>query len=143
MIMNKIDLISWLTHTVLPNNKILYVRAVTFVGSSPVASAVSNRCYSLNKRCTALGGKNSLVYFYIFFSDVSNLHILCWFFCFWSFRGQESFSCTSRLWHKWNLKRCCCIVCWMRRFVFALFVYFYVSIGSYMIFKIKCTTTIF
>lgn len=38
------------------------VSAVTFVGSSPVASIVSSRCYSLNKRCIALGGaKNHLV----------------------------------------------------------------------------------
>lgn len=38
------------------------VRAVTFVGSSPVASIVSSRCHSLNKRCTALGGaKNHLI----------------------------------------------------------------------------------
>mmetsp|Transcript_11203 Transcript_11203/g.21369 ORF Transcript_11203/g.21369 Transcript_11203/m.21369 type:complete len:534 (-) Transcript_11203:274-1875(-) len=38
------------------------VRAVTFVGSSPVASIVANRCRSLNKRVTALGGaKNHLV----------------------------------------------------------------------------------
>lgn len=33
------------------------VKAVTFVGSSPVAKIVSNRCRSLDKRCTALGGK--------------------------------------------------------------------------------------
>jgi len=38
------------------------VRAVTFVGSSPVASIVAGRCHSLNKRCTALGGaKNHLI----------------------------------------------------------------------------------
>eukprot|EP00934_Nitzschia_sp_Nitz4_P008979 Nitzschia sp. Nitz4//scaffold30_size153850//124668//126921//NITZ4_002793-RA/size153850-augustus-gene-0.75-mRNA-1//-1//CDS//3329547309//8969//frame0 len=38
------------------------VRAVTFVGSSPVAKLVSERCRALNKRCTALGGaKNHLV----------------------------------------------------------------------------------
>ena len=38
------------------------VRAVTFVGSSPVAEAVSGRCRRLNKRCTALGGaKNHLI----------------------------------------------------------------------------------
>ena len=38
------------------------VKAVTFVGSSPVAKIVSERCHSLNKRCTALGGaKNHLV----------------------------------------------------------------------------------
>jgi len=38
------------------------VRAVTFVGSSPIASIVSSRCYALNKRCVALGGaKNHLV----------------------------------------------------------------------------------
>jgi malonate-semialdehyde dehydrogenase (acetylating)/methylmalonate-semialdehyde dehydrogenase len=38
------------------------VRAVTFVGSSPVAKIVSDRCHSLNKRCTALGGaKNHLI----------------------------------------------------------------------------------
>lgn len=38
------------------------VRAVTFVGSSPVARAVSTRCRQLHKRCTALGGaKNHLV----------------------------------------------------------------------------------
>lgn len=38
------------------------VRAVTFVGSSPVASLVADRCRSLNKRVTALGGaKNHLV----------------------------------------------------------------------------------
>jgi malonate-semialdehyde dehydrogenase (acetylating)/methylmalonate-semialdehyde dehydrogenase len=38
------------------------VRAVTFVGSSPVASLVSLRCRNLNKRCCALGGaKNHLV----------------------------------------------------------------------------------
>merc|ERR1712032_772345 len=39
-------------------------RAVTFVGSSPVAKIVSHRCRSLDepKRCTALGGaKNHLV----------------------------------------------------------------------------------
>jgi methylmalonic acid semialdehyde dehydrogenase len=38
------------------------VKAVTFVGSSPIAKIVSERCHSLNKRCTALGGaKNHLV----------------------------------------------------------------------------------
>lgn len=38
------------------------VKAVTFVGSSPVANIVSTTCRSLNKRCTALGGaKNHLV----------------------------------------------------------------------------------
>jgi len=38
------------------------VRAVTFVGSSPVAKLVSDRCRLLNKRCTALGGaKNHLI----------------------------------------------------------------------------------
>jgi malonate-semialdehyde dehydrogenase (acetylating)/methylmalonate-semialdehyde dehydrogenase len=38
------------------------VKAVTFVGSSPVASIVSSRCHALNKRCTALGGaKNHLI----------------------------------------------------------------------------------
>lgn len=38
------------------------VRAVTFVGSSPVASMVAARCHGLNKRCTSLGGaKNHLV----------------------------------------------------------------------------------
>mmetsp|Transcript_1498 Transcript_1498/g.1627 ORF Transcript_1498/g.1627 Transcript_1498/m.1627 type:complete len:522 (-) Transcript_1498:184-1749(-) len=38
------------------------VRAVTFVGSSPIASIVSSRCHKLNKRCTALGGaKNHLI----------------------------------------------------------------------------------
>lgn len=40
------------------------VRAVTFVGSSPIAKVVSHRCRSLEepKRCTALGGaKNHLV----------------------------------------------------------------------------------
>eukprot|EP00980_Cylindrotheca_fusiformis_P010316 scaffold2299_cov131-Cylindrotheca_fusiformis.AAC.3 len=38
------------------------VKAVTFVGSSPVAKIVSNRCRNLDKRCTALGGaKNHLV----------------------------------------------------------------------------------
>ena len=38
------------------------VKAVTFVGSSPVARIVSARCRALNKKCTALGGaKNHLV----------------------------------------------------------------------------------
>jgi len=38
------------------------VRAVTFVGSSPIAKLVSERCHSRNKRCTALGGaKNHLI----------------------------------------------------------------------------------
>lgn len=38
------------------------VRAVTFVGSTPVAKLVANRCRALDKRCTALGGaKNHLV----------------------------------------------------------------------------------
>jgi len=38
------------------------VKAVTFVGSSPVAEMVSTRCRALNKRCTALGGaKNHLI----------------------------------------------------------------------------------
>lgn len=38
------------------------VKAVTFVGSSPVAKIVANRCRALGKRCTALGGaKNHLV----------------------------------------------------------------------------------
>eukprot|EP00560_Eucampia_antarctica_P001276 CAMPEP_0197834756 /NCGR_PEP_ID=MMETSP1437-20131217/23575_1 /TAXON_ID=49252 ORGANISM="Eucampia antarctica, Strain CCMP1452" /NCGR_SAMPLE_ID=MMETSP1437 /ASSEMBLY_ACC=CAM_ASM_001096 /LENGTH=351 /DNA_ID=CAMNT_0043439691 /DNA_START=592 /DNA_END=1647 /DNA_ORIENTATION=- len=38
------------------------VKAITFVGSSPVASIVSSRCHALNKRCTALGGaKNHLI----------------------------------------------------------------------------------
>ncbi len=39
-----------------------HVKAVTFVGSSPVAQLISQQCRSLNKRCTALGGaKNHLV----------------------------------------------------------------------------------
>ena len=38
------------------------VKAVTFVGSSPVACAVSTAARSLHKRCTALGGaKNHLI----------------------------------------------------------------------------------
>lgn len=38
------------------------VKAVTFVGSSPVAKIVSSRCRALAKRCIALGGaKNHLV----------------------------------------------------------------------------------
>lgn len=38
------------------------VKAVTFVGSSPVAKIVSTQCRALNKRCTALGGaKNHLL----------------------------------------------------------------------------------
>jgi malonate-semialdehyde dehydrogenase (acetylating) / methylmalonate-semialdehyde dehydrogenase len=38
------------------------IKAVTFVGSSPVAKMVSTRCRALDKRCTALGGaKNHLV----------------------------------------------------------------------------------
>mmetsp|Transcript_24242 Transcript_24242/g.40154 ORF Transcript_24242/g.40154 Transcript_24242/m.40154 type:complete len:504 (+) Transcript_24242:127-1638(+) len=38
------------------------VKAVTFVGSSPVAKIVADRCRSLHKRVTALGGaKNHLV----------------------------------------------------------------------------------
>ena len=38
------------------------VQAVTFVGSSPVAKIVKQRCDLLNKRCTALGGaKNHLI----------------------------------------------------------------------------------
>lgn len=38
------------------------ITAVTFVGSSPVAKIVKERCNGLNKRCTALGGaKNHLV----------------------------------------------------------------------------------
>ncbi|KAL3921562.1 MAG: hypothetical protein SGILL_002683, partial [Bacillariaceae sp.] len=38
------------------------VKAVTFVGSSPVAKLVSHRCRAIDKRCTALGGaKNHLV----------------------------------------------------------------------------------
>ena len=38
------------------------VKAVTFVGSSPVAAMVSERCRALHKRCTSLGGaKNHLV----------------------------------------------------------------------------------
>jgi acyl-CoA reductase-like NAD-dependent aldehyde dehydrogenase len=38
------------------------VKAVTFVGSSPVAELVANRCRAIGKRCTALGGaKNHLV----------------------------------------------------------------------------------
>jgi malonate-semialdehyde dehydrogenase (acetylating)/methylmalonate-semialdehyde dehydrogenase len=38
------------------------VRAVTFVGSSPVASIISSKCHKLNKRVLALGGaKNHLV----------------------------------------------------------------------------------
>lgn len=38
------------------------VKAVTFVGSSPVAQIVKTHCATLNKRCTALGGaKNHLV----------------------------------------------------------------------------------
>jgi acyl-CoA reductase-like NAD-dependent aldehyde dehydrogenase len=32
------------------------VKAVTFVGSSPVAKIISDRCRALDKRCTALGG---------------------------------------------------------------------------------------
>jgi methylmalonic acid semialdehyde dehydrogenase len=38
------------------------VRAVTFVGSSPVAKLVKEQCQALHKKCTALGGaKNHLV----------------------------------------------------------------------------------
>jgi len=38
------------------------IKAVTFVGSSPVAELVANRCRAINKRVTALGGaKNHLV----------------------------------------------------------------------------------
>mmetsp|Transcript_3310 Transcript_3310/g.8391 ORF Transcript_3310/g.8391 Transcript_3310/m.8391 type:complete len:509 (+) Transcript_3310:130-1656(+) len=38
------------------------VKAVTFVGSSPIAKLVATKCRALNKRCTALGGaKNHLV----------------------------------------------------------------------------------
>jgi malonate-semialdehyde dehydrogenase (acetylating)/methylmalonate-semialdehyde dehydrogenase len=38
------------------------VKAVTFVGSSPVAKLIASACKSHNKRCTALGGaKNHLV----------------------------------------------------------------------------------
>jgi acyl-CoA reductase-like NAD-dependent aldehyde dehydrogenase len=38
------------------------VKAVTFVGSSPVAKIVKESCNQLNKRCTALGGaKNHLI----------------------------------------------------------------------------------
>ena len=38
------------------------VKAVTFVGSSPVAKSVADRCHTWNKRCTALGGaKNHLI----------------------------------------------------------------------------------
>jgi malonate-semialdehyde dehydrogenase (acetylating)/methylmalonate-semialdehyde dehydrogenase len=38
------------------------IRAVTFVGSSPVASIVSSKCHKLNKRVLALGGaKNHLI----------------------------------------------------------------------------------
>jgi len=38
------------------------VRAVTFVGSSPIAKLISTRCHNLHKRCVALGGaKNHLV----------------------------------------------------------------------------------
>jgi malonate-semialdehyde dehydrogenase (acetylating) / methylmalonate-semialdehyde dehydrogenase len=38
------------------------VKAVTFVGSSPVAKHVATSCRALNKRCTALGGaKNHLI----------------------------------------------------------------------------------
>ena len=40
----------------------LDVKAVTFVGSTPVAKMVADRCRALNKRVTALGGaKNHLV----------------------------------------------------------------------------------
>jgi len=38
------------------------VKAITFVGSSPIAESVSLRCRALHKRCTALGGaKNHLI----------------------------------------------------------------------------------
>ena len=38
------------------------VKAITFVGSSPVARLIKDQCNALNKRCTALGGaKNHLV----------------------------------------------------------------------------------
>ena len=41
---------------------LLSFRAVTFVGSSPVANIVADRCRNLNKRVTALGGaKNHLI----------------------------------------------------------------------------------
>ena len=36
------------------------VKAVTFVGSSPVAKLVKERCNALNKRCTALGGAKNV-----------------------------------------------------------------------------------
>jgi acyl-CoA reductase-like NAD-dependent aldehyde dehydrogenase len=39
-----------------------HVKAVTFVGSSPVARSIAEQCHALHKRCTALGGaKNHLV----------------------------------------------------------------------------------
>lgn len=38
------------------------VSAITFVGSSPIAKLISDRCHTLHKRCVALGGaKNHLV----------------------------------------------------------------------------------
>lgn len=36
------------------------VKAVTFVGSSPIARIVKERCNALNKRCTALGGAKNV-----------------------------------------------------------------------------------
>ena len=37
-------------------------RAITFVGSSPIAKLISERCHKLHKRCIALGGaKNHLI----------------------------------------------------------------------------------
>jgi malonate-semialdehyde dehydrogenase (acetylating)/methylmalonate-semialdehyde dehydrogenase len=40
------------------------VRAVTFVGSSPLAKLVSNRCRVLNKWCTAGGGRRTTLSFF-------------------------------------------------------------------------------
>lgn len=38
------------------------VKAVTFVGSSPIAKLVKTQCAAVHKKCTALGGaKNHLV----------------------------------------------------------------------------------
>ena len=38
------------------------IQAVTFVGSTPIARIVANRCKGINKRCLALGGaKNHLI----------------------------------------------------------------------------------
>ena len=78
------------------------VRAVTFVGSSPVARVVSDRCRALGKRCTALGGAKNVsciitVVGFLFFV-VIDMALRCAF----SLRGLLIFLGEVCVWLSWG-----------------------------------------